>query len=159
MNKVFLIGRLTKEPEIRSTSTGKKVASFSIAVNEGKDANGQEMVQYFNLSAWDRLAEIVEQYVNKGVKIAVIGSLKNRSWEGTDGVKKYATDITVREMEILSSRGESTGSSESSQTMPTGDKPTAKSGDKNPNQEGKSDYNTNNLPEINVDDINIQMPF
>ena len=67
MNKVIIIGRLTKDPEIRTTQTGKKVASFSLAVNEGKDSNGQEMVQFFNCSAWDRLAEIAElqSYITK----------------------------------------------------------------------------------------------
>jgi len=106
MNKIFLIGRLTKDPEIRLTSTGKKVASFALAVNEGKDSNGQDLVQYFNMSAWEKLADILEQYVKKGSKVAVIGRLQNRSWDKPDGTKGYATDVSVKELELLSSKTE-----------------------------------------------------
>jgi single-strand DNA-binding protein len=152
MNKVFIIGRLTKDPEIRTTTTGKKVASFSVAVSDGKDQNGQELTQYFNLSAWDRLAEILESYVKKGTKVAIFGSLKNRSWDKPDGTKGYATDILAREMEILSSKSESeafaaNNPSENSNTAAPSKKEEAK-----PSASDK-------LPEINVDDINIQMPF
>ena len=101
MNKVILIGNLTKDPEIRNTQTGKKVATFALAVNEGKDK-----VQYFNCSAWERLAEILEQYVKKGVKVAIVGSLQNRTWDKPDGTKAYATDIVIRELDILTSRKE-----------------------------------------------------
>jgi single-strand DNA-binding protein len=151
MNKVFIIGRLTKDPEIRTTTTGKKVASFSVAVSDGKDQNGQELTQYFNMSAWERLAEIIESYVKKGTKVAIFGSLKNRSWDKPDGTKAYATDILAREMEILSSKSEtesmtssssSSDSSSSAKSAPTAPAPTE-----------------DKLPEINVDDINIQMPF
>lgn len=152
MNKVFLIGRLTKDAEIRTTTTGKKVASFSMAISDGKDQNGQEITQYFNLSAWDRLAEIIESYVKKGTKIAVVGSLKNRSWDKPDGTKGYATDILVREMEILSSKSETSSSSSESPQQPSDSAPENKPKD--------SSYDPNkDLPEIDVEEINIQMPF
>ncbi len=106
MNKIFLIGRLTKDPEIRVTGNGKKVAGFSIAVNEGKDSSGQDITQFFNCSAWEKLAEIIENYVPKGTKVAIFGRLQNRSWDKPDGSKGYATDVVVREMEILSSKQE-----------------------------------------------------
>jgi single-strand DNA-binding protein len=148
MNKIFLIGRLTKDAEIRSTNNGKKVASFAIAVNEGKDQSGQEIVQFFNLSAWERLAEIIEQYVKKGTKVAIVGRLQNRSWDKPDGTKAYATDVVVKELEILSSndRSESVATdSNSSSPMPSStETPSKPAGE---------------LPDINVDDINIQMPF
>ena len=157
MNKVFIIGRLTKDPEIRATQTGKKVASFSLAVNEGKDSNGQEIVQFFNCSGWDRLAEIVELYVKKGTKVAVIGSLKNRTWDKPDGTKGNATDIQVKELEILSSKLDAAGDQQAGfagNTTPQANTKPAKSNDNDsdavPNQE---------LPEISVDDINVQMPF
>ena len=163
MNKVFVIGRLTKDPEVRTTSTGKKVANFSIAVNEGKDRDGNERVQYFNLSAWDRLAEIMESYVKKGTRVAAVGSLQNRSWDKPDGTKGYATDISAREVEILSSRAETEAMAQSNGSD-------SYSGG---NNSGSSNGNSGNgnstpapapkkdepLPEINVDDINIQMPF
>jgi single-strand DNA-binding protein len=150
MNKIFLIGRLTKDAEIRSTNNGKKVASFAIAVNEGKDQSGQEIVQFFNLSAWERLAEIIEQYVKKGTKVAIVGRLQNRSWDKPDGTKAYATDVVVKELEILSSndRSESvatdSNSSSSMSSSPATEAPSKPAGE---------------LPDINVDDINIQMPF
>ncbi|MEM1311860.1 MAG: single-stranded DNA-binding protein [Patescibacteria group bacterium] len=160
MNKVFLIGNLTKEPEVRVTGTGKKVVNFSIAVNEGKDMNGQEIVQYFNMSAWERLADIIEQYVKKGTKVAVVGRLQNRSWDKPDGTKGYATDVSVRELEILTSKADSerlaaaaqATSSNSSNQQAT---PTSQADDKTAN-ETKAALE---VPEIDVDSINVQMPF
>jgi single-strand DNA-binding protein len=152
MNKVFLIGRLVKDPEIRTTSTGKKVASFSLAISDGKDANGQEITQFFNGSAWERLAEIIESYVKKGTKVAIFGSLKNRSWDKPDGTKGYATDILAREMEILSSKNESSD---------TGSAPTASSSSNSTSKAPapKDEKEHDDLPEIDINDINIQMPF
>jgi single-strand DNA-binding protein len=154
MNKVFLIGNLTKDPEIRSTQAGKKVASFSIAVNEGKDGTGQEVVQYFNVTAWDRTADIVESYVKRGHKICVIGKLKNRSWDKPDGTKAYATDITADQIELLTSRVEAERINQTTgSTPPTSGQSTTKA----------KPAETNNihaeLPEIDIDSINIQMPF
>ncbi len=154
MNKIFLIGRLTKDPEVRVTQTGKKVASFAIAVDDGKDSNGQKISQYFNCSAWDTLADIIESYVKKGHRISVIGKLQNRSWDKPDGTKGYATDISVREIELLTSKAEAdtlqaTSPSESSANEETQSKP-AKSKTKEIKEE---------LPEIDVDSINVQMPF
>lgn len=155
MNKIFLIGNLTKDPEIRSTSTGKKVASFSIAVNEGKDANGQEVVQYFNLSAWEKLAEIIESYVKKGTKVAAIGRLQNRSWDKPDGTKGYATDVVVRELEILTSRADAERMAQQTQTDGS---ESMESGSVQAKKIKKSD-SEGELPEIDVDSINVQMPF
>jgi single-strand DNA-binding protein len=154
MNKVFLIGNLTKDPEIRVTGTGKKVASFSVAVNEGKDSNGQEIVQYFNLTAWEKLAEIIEQYIKKGTKVAAIGRLQNRSWDKPDGTKGYATDVLVRELEILSSKADS---ERMAAAQPQADS-TPKPATKTPSKSDDSDGNTE-IPEIDVDSINVQMPF
>lgn len=161
MNKVILIGNLTKDPEIRTTSTGKKVASFSLAVNDGKDSNGQELVQYFNCTAWDKTAEIIESYIKKGYKVGIGGKLKNRSWDKPDGTKGYATDITVNDLEILTSRiegerlaqnaGESGGASSSSAPAR---KPASR-----PAQADEDLDNGGELPEIDVDSINVQMPF
>ncbi len=137
MNKIILIGRLVKDPEIRSTATGKKVASFSIAVSDGKDQNGQEITQYFNCTAWEKKAEIVELYVKKGHKIAIVGKLQNRSWDAPDGTKKYATDVLVSELEILTSKAEAEGMAH----RETGDMP------------------HNNSKDYNPDEIDVTMPF
>lgn len=155
MNKVMLIGNLTKDPEIRSTAGGKKVASFSLAVNEGKDANGQEQVQYFNASAWDRLAEILEQYIKKGTKVAIVGKLKNRSWDKPDGTKGYATDITCTEIEILTSRQEAERLAQTHQE----DGSSNKGEYSKPAASSTPAESVNDLPEIDVDSINVQMPF
>jgi len=153
MNKVILIGNLTKDPEIRNTQTGKKVASFSIAVNEGKDK-----VQYFNCSAWDKLADVLELYIKKGTKVAISGSLQNRSWDKPDGTKAYATDISVRELDILSSKSDQERSSQSNSN--SGSNSSQQNESQSQNQSDSTDQNQpENLPEINVDDLNVQMPF
>lgn len=143
MNSIFLIGNLVKDPEIKMTSTGKKVASFSLAIRDGKDAQGNEITQYFNCTAWEKLADILQNYVKKGHKLAVRGSLKNRSWDKPDGTKGYATDILVNDIEMLTSKVDADRISQA----PTGTTPKAPSN------------NSQDLPEIDVDSINVQMPF
>jgi single-strand DNA-binding protein len=149
MNKVMLIGNLTKDPEIKTTSTGKKVASFALAINDGKDQNGTEIVQYFNLNAWDKTADVIEKYVKKGHKIMASGRLKNRSWDKPDGTKGYATDITVSDIELLTSRTDAERINTQAPSTPT-------TGSKsNSNDEDTS----GSIPEIDIDSINVQMPF
>lgn len=106
MNKVFLIGNITKDPEIKTTSTGKKVASLSLAVSDGKDANGQNVSQFFNLKAWEKTAEIIEKYCQKGHKIGVVGKITTRKWEKEDGTTAYMTEILINEIELLTSKSE-----------------------------------------------------
>lgn len=155
MNKVFLIGNLTKDPDVRTTATGKKVVSFSLAIRDGKDASGNEVTQYFNCTAWEKLADIIDQYVKKGHKIAINGALKNRSWDGPDGVKKYATDILASDIELLTSRAES---ERISQTAGSDSSPEAKKAVSKPATKVASV----NVPEINLDEIDVDisnMPF
>lgn len=159
MNKVILIGRLTRDPEMRTTNTGKKVASFSIATNEGKNGQGQDIVQYFDISAWDRLADIVESYVKKGTRVAIVGSLRNRTWDGPDGTKRKATDITARELEILTTRAESQAMQQAAGNNPA---PAAQSSSPKPAEAAPAAAPKQDLPEIDVnelDDMNVQMPF
>jgi single-strand DNA-binding protein len=183
MNKVILIGNLTKDPEIRSTTTGKKVAAFSLAINEGKDQSGKEMVSYFNLTAWDKKAEIIEMYVKKGHKVAVTGRLTINSWERQDGTKASSPEIVVTEIELLTSRFEaerinsnvssSTSSQNSSfpaKTYPVnnqGNNSTnsinnTETGNSKTNNEKESDGDAQTpIPDIDINDIdfNVQMPF
>ena len=107
MNKVYLIGNLTKDPETGETSSGTAYCRFSIAVTR-KFANekGEREADFFNLTAWKGLAETIGRFMKKGRKIAVVGSLQNRSYEDKDGVKRYATDIVVEEAEFLSPANE-----------------------------------------------------
>ena len=105
MNKVYLIGNLTRDPEMRSTSAGIPVCNFSIAVNRRfKNAQtGQQETDFFNIVAWRQLAELCSRYLAKGRKVAVAGSIQMRSYEAQDGTKRTAVDIVADDVEFLSS--------------------------------------------------------
>lgn len=95
---------MTAAPEVKETPNGQKVASFSIATNrKWKDASGvlQEEVEYHNIVAWRGLADIVEQYTDKGKKVYIEGHLKTRSWEDTTGVKRWKTEIVADQLILL----------------------------------------------------------
>ncbi len=113
MNKVFLIGNLTKAPEMRSTQSGVSVCNFTIAVNRRfKNANGQQETDYLNIIAWRQLAELCSKYLAKGRKVAVTGSIQTRTYEAKDGSKRTAWNIVADEVEFLSanqSNGASSG--------------------------------------------------
>lgn len=113
LNKAMIIGRLTADPEIRSTPAGQNVASFSLATNfTWTDASGQkqEKVEFHNIVAWRRLAEIIGQYLKKGAKIYIEGRLQTRNWVGQDNLKRYRTEIIAENMIMLDSRGGGQGS-------------------------------------------------
>lgn len=104
LNKVMLIGRLTKDPEMRSTASGQQVASFALATNRYfKDATGakQEKVEFHNITAWGKLAEICSQYLAKGRRAYIEGRLQTRDWVGQDGVRRYSTDIVAENLIML----------------------------------------------------------
>ena len=104
MNKVFLIGNLTKDPEMRSTQSGVAVCNFSIAVNLRfrNPQTGQQETDFLNIVAWRQLAELCSKYLAKGRKIAVTGSIQTRTYEAKDGSKRTAWDIVADEVEFLS---------------------------------------------------------
>ena len=111
MNKVFLIGNLTRDPESSTTTSGIAMCRFSIAVNRNfANADGVRETDFFNLTAWRNLAERCGKYLRKGTKVAVVGSLQNRTYE-VNGEKRYATDIILDDVEFLTPRGESAGAS------------------------------------------------
>ncbi|HLW55174.1 MAG TPA: single-stranded DNA-binding protein [Candidatus Angelobacter sp.] len=116
VNKVILIGNLGKDPEVKYTPSGTPVAKFSLATNEKyKDKSGewQERTEWHNIVVWQRLAEIVGEYVKKGSKIYVEGRLQTSSWEDKQsGEKKYRTEIVVNDLVLLSGRGEGQGDGE-----------------------------------------------
>ena len=113
VNKVILLGNVGKDPEIRSTPGGTKVASFSIATSERqKDASGNwvDRTEWHNLVAFSKLADIVESYVKKGSKLYIEGRLNTRNWEDKDTKKKvYRTEIIVNDLSLLSGREEGSG--------------------------------------------------
>ncbi len=106
MNKVFLIGNLTRDPEMRSTQSGIPVCNFSIAVNRRfrNAQTGQQETDFFNIVAWRQLAELCSRYLSKGRKVAVLGSIQTRTYEAQDGTKRSAFDIVADEVEFLSSQ-------------------------------------------------------
>ncbi len=108
LNKAMIIGNLTRDPEVRNTTGGQSVASFSVATNQvWTDQSGQkqERVEYHNIVAWRRLAEICGQYLRKGSKIYIEGRLQTRDWTGQDGVKRYRTEIVAENMIMLDRAG------------------------------------------------------
>lgn len=104
LNKAMIIGNLTRDPEVRTTPNGANVTSFSIATNMvWNDSNGQkqEKVEYHNIVAWRKLADICAQYLRKGSKVYIEGRLQTRDWEGQDGVRRYRTEIVADNMIML----------------------------------------------------------
>ncbi len=102
INKVILMGRLTRDPELRHTGTGTPVCSFSIAIDNGYGENRQ--TDFINCVAWNKTAEFVSNYFSKGRMIIVIGRISTRSWEGQDGKKNYATEVVASEVSFGESK-------------------------------------------------------
>ena len=103
-NKVQLIGNLGNNPEIITLDSGKKLAKISIATNETyKNAQGEKVTdtQWHNVVAWNKTAEIIEKYLQKGSEVAIEGKLTSRSYEDKDGTKKYITEIVCNELLML----------------------------------------------------------
>ena len=106
MNKLFLIGNLTRDPEASETSSGVAYCRMSIAVNRPySGSDGERQTDFFNITVWNRRAENCGKYLKKGNKVAVIGSLQNRSYEDKDGIKRNVTDIVASEVEFLTPKG------------------------------------------------------
>ncbi len=104
LNKVMIIGRLTKNPEIRSTPNGQQVASFTLATNRSyKDASGNkvEKSEFHNIVAWSKLAEICGSYLQKGKRVYIEGRLQTRDWTAQDGTKRYTTEVIAENMIML----------------------------------------------------------
>lgn len=106
MNRVILMGRLTRDPEIRYTqNTNLTVANFSIAVNRRFKREGDtETADFFNVVAWNKTGEFVGKYFKKGQQVLVSGRLQNRNWTDQQGVKHYATDVIAEEVEFADSK-------------------------------------------------------
>lgn len=103
MNKVILSGNLTRNPELQTTSGGVSLCKFSVAVQDiALNANGEKETDFFNITAWRGLADNCGKYLAKGSKVLVVGKLKNKTYDGKDGAKKYVTEITANEVEFLS---------------------------------------------------------
>lgn len=107
MNKVILMGRLTKDPETRYTQTNNtQVTSFSLAVNRRFAKEGEQQADFINIVAWSKTAEFVSKYFKKGQQVAVVGKLQTRTWDDEQGQKHYVTEVVAEEVYFADSKKE-----------------------------------------------------
>lgn len=107
LNKAMIIGRLGRDPEMRYTPNGAAVTSFSVAVKRrwnSAEGQQQEETEWFNIVAWNKLAEVCNQYLSKGSTVYVEGRFRTRSWDGQDGQKHYRTEVVASTVQFLDSR-------------------------------------------------------
>lgn len=112
VNKVILVGRLGKDPEVRYTPSGTAVATFSMATTENfkdRDGNRQEKTEWHNIVAWRQLAEICGKFLHKGKQVYIEGKIQTRSYDDRDGNKRYITEIVADQMQMLGSREDAQG--------------------------------------------------
>ncbi len=101
MNKIFLIGNLTRDPELRTTPNGFSICTFGLAVNRRRKVEGQPDVDFFTINAWRQLGETCAKYLSKGRKVCVTGALQARMYDGKDGVKRMSLDVEADDIEFL----------------------------------------------------------
>lgn len=109
MNKAIIIGNLGADPDTRQTASGDAVANLSVATTEkwkDKQGNRQEKTEWHRVVVFGRLAEIAGQYLKKGAKVAIVGSIETRKWQDDQGQNRYSTEIKARELEMLDSRSD-----------------------------------------------------
>ena len=115
LNRIEIIGNVGKEPEMRFTPSGKPVTSFSVAVNS--KFGGTDTTEWFNVIAWNKLAETCNQYLEKGQQVFVEGRLQTRSWEDNDNVKHYKTEVIANKVLFLGQRKQGEESREESEEL------------------------------------------
>ncbi len=151
INKVILIGNLGKDPETRYLPSGGAVTNLTLATSESwKDKQSgqqQERTEWHRVVFFNRLAEIAAEYLKKGSKVYIEGSLRTRKWQGQDGQDRYTTEIVASEMQMLDSRGGASGYDD----MPS-------SSQQSPAQ-NKAPANTNNMPDPGFDSFDDDIPF
>jgi len=131
INKVILIGRLGKDPDLRYTPKGTAVCSFTLATNNdynGEDGNLVKRVEWHNISAWSKLAEICSKYLKKGSKIYCEGRLQYDEYE-KDGIKRFSTKIIMSDMQMLDTKGEGGGSGSSTSSPASTDSSSSQTDD------------------------------
>ncbi|MDA3803136.1 MAG: single-stranded DNA-binding protein [Patescibacteria group bacterium] len=146
LNKAMVIGNLTRDPELRNTANGQAVASFSVATNlVWTDQSGQQQkkVEFHNVIAWRKLAEICAKYLHKGSKVYIEGRLQTTDWTGQDGVKRYKTEIVTENMIMLDNKGDNSGSYNNNNNSYNNSAP----------QGNNNNSNNNNSNNSNSDDV------
>ncbi|MGH9377401.1 MAG: single-stranded DNA-binding protein [Terriglobia bacterium] len=135
INKVILIGRLGKDPEVKYTNNGAPVAKFTLATDEVfKDRAGEQQkhTEWHNIVAWNRLAEICGEYLTKGKQVYIEGNIRSRQWEDQSGAKRTSYEIIAREMKMLGSKSDSPSSFSGRSASPAVDRAPAPSADPGP---------------------------
>jgi len=128
LNKVMLIGRITQDPEVRTTPSGTPVANFGLATGRvwtDQAGQKQEKTEFSNIVAWRRLAEICGQYLRKGSKIYIEGRLETRTWDDQSGVRHWRTEVIAENMIMLDRKSDSVGGQRSSYEPPLPEEPLA----------------------------------
>lgn len=139
MNKCIIIGRLTKEPEVKNTSNQVTVCTFTVAVDRKfKDSNGQRQADFINCVAWRQTATFISQYFHKGSRIGLTGSIQTRTYEDKNGDKKFITEVVVDEAEFVESLNTS------AQTKPAN---------------ANNDLNEDDYEFVSEDDVNDTLEF
>ena len=105
-NRVILGGRLTTKPELKTTNGGKSVTTFTVAVNRRGAKDGQQQADFISCVAWEKSAELVTKYFDKGSSIVVDGSIQTRSWKDDGGNTRYATEVNVSDVHFVDSKSE-----------------------------------------------------
>ena len=119
MNKIYLIGNLTRDPELVETPSSVQRCRFSIAVNRNyRSADGERQADFFNCTAWRGLAETIARYTKKGIKVCVVGSVEMREYEDNTGARRTAVDVIVQDFEILTPRQDGDSSFDNAEPAP-----------------------------------------
>ncbi len=119
MNKVFLIGRLTRDPELRYTGSNVAVASFSLAVNRNfTNQAGEREADFINIVVWRKQAENVKNYLSQGSQVAIDGRIQTRSYDGEDGKKRYVTEVIADNVEFLGTKNSNQAATQTTEPTP-----------------------------------------
>jgi single-strand DNA-binding protein len=157
VNKVFLLGNVGKDPEIRSTPSGTIVATFGLATSDryqDQQGNWQDRTEWHNLVAFKRTAEIVRDYVKKGSKLYIEGRIQTRSWDDKEsGAKRYKTEIIVNDLSLLSGREEGANGGQGGYSRPVNASSSAASFDQRPAAAAAGQDEFAQSAEISDDDI------
>lgn len=124
LNKVIIGGRLTADPELKTTASGVSVTTFTVAVSRRNAKEGAEQADFFNVTAWRGTSEFITKYFRKGSSVCIVGELQNRSWE-KDGQKHYATEIVANEAYFVDSKSEATVNANATPTVKVTNTPNA----------------------------------
>lgn len=148
INRVVLVGRITKDPALRKTQTGKSVASFTVACNR-RTSGQQDQADFIGCVAWDRTAEFMSQYVHKGALIGVEGRISTRNYDDASGKKVYVTEVVCDSVQLLESKGASENRSQNFSAPSQGQS----QGYYPDNNTADEDFNTGPLLDISSDDL------